>query len=382
MSAMVSFMRMASSGHGDSAWSAFLQQVGSGIGRNRAGSADSDSLSPSDWVRVEQLGRAHRVTPLLAAGIKATNATPPDDVAARIRDASDANKYVVLRQLGELRRIVGRLDAAGVPYILLKGPAVSAYARREHALRQMNDLDIAVSVDGIGSFEEILSDLGYVPTVVGIENLTTLTALREGGNEAPFRNPRRATTVEIHWDFFANKSLYPQSIDDEIAEAVVLDIEGIGVRTMSAERKFAYVCVHGAKHHWRRIKWLCDVAMLLEAETIQVAKAWEYACRLGVGDLVAEAIWMTENVLGLPVADTGIASFHAPPTRRRLATLEHGWLDVKATATMGSRSDAISTACSAISRSDPISHSNAPVSPRWRRRSTSRSPWIRWLCVW
>jgi len=53
---------------------------------------------------------------------------------------------------------------------------------------------------------------------------------------------------------------------------------GRKIPTMAAERLLLFLCVHGAKHCWERMAWICDVSGLIRGH---VPLDWDKLARRG-----------------------------------------------------------------------------------------------------
>ncbi|MDQ1379207.1 MAG: hypothetical protein QOE15_3380 [Acidimicrobiaceae bacterium] len=73
----------------------------------------------------------------------------------------------------------GCLIGAGVPAILLKGPAVASWLYRPEEVRQSVDIDLLVAPDRFGDAERALEDLGYRHRLAGTAACEIATNARE-----------------------------------------------------------------------------------------------------------------------------------------------------------------------------------------------------------
>ena len=73
----------------------------------------------------------------------------PETVRSRLRSAHAENARHALLLAGELRRLMGALQAAGVSALAYKGPALAVRAYGHLALRTYSDLDLLVAPSSV-----------------------------------------------------------------------------------------------------------------------------------------------------------------------------------------------------------------------------------------
>jgi hypothetical protein len=158
----------------------------------------------------------------------------------------------------ELVRITSALEGARIAAIPFKGPVLAMTAYGDLALRSYGDLDIMVPEERLAEARRVLEGLGY-------DLLTPMNAREERAylrTECAFlfHNSERGHHVELHWRFFERHA----SIDLPVAEfrmrAHAIRLAGTRVRLFATEDMLLYLCIHGAKHRWERLEWVCSVA--------------------------------------------------------------------------------------------------------------------------
>jgi hypothetical protein len=82
-----------------------------------------------------------------------------------------------------------------------------------------------------------------------------------------YQHPESGVTVELHW------RLSPDFRDDGFETLLwtsLRDHTFFGVPTYILSERFLFqaLCEHGAAHHWFRLKWLFDVAVLIDTGAI------------------------------------------------------------------------------------------------------------------
>jgi hypothetical protein len=76
----------------------------------------------------------------------------------------------------------------------------------------------------------------------------------------------RITKIDLHWRIAQEKysfGLDPESLWNRLEQ---VSLGGKLVPTLRAEDLLIVLCVHGSKHCWARLAWICDVAELVRAK--------------------------------------------------------------------------------------------------------------------
>ena len=232
------------------------------------------------------LAERHRVVPLLVAGL----AVPEQDPFRR-RALALVQQTVRLEQ--ELAAIAAAWSAAGVDFLVLKGPALARQAYPVPEWRAYDDLDLWVANRDFDRAVAALEEAGYRRQ----HPLTGRAAAcaRRAGIEAALAHPERGRLVEVAhgWPALAPTRRAAAEIN---AAAATLDIAGAGIRVPEPVHALLYACQHGAHHSWDRLSWVADVAGLwlrlapaARAEACTTARRWRMTTMLGLGlQLAAE----------------------------------------------------------------------------------------------
>ncbi len=240
--------------------------------RRRAGS--HQSTVPLNWALVVFLCSKHRVTGLVGRHLNARNwKFVPADVVVGMNRYFSAMALHSATIAGELLRVSGYLEQAGVPVVSFKGPTLALALYGNGAVRPSADLDLLVPRAHVRRAHELLRGLGYAHEVE-LSPSQERQHLRVDSVFNLFRDAPKPLgelfpdgfAVELHWaitspclpfDFTyqsVEKGLRPLEVRGQLA----------GVPTLSPHDLLLVLAVHGAKHLWERLLWLCDIAQLLE----------------------------------------------------------------------------------------------------------------------
>ena len=139
------------------------------------------------------------------------------------------------------------------------------------------DLDLVVRPDEASNAVALLLTLGYRPKWPK----ASLASFLRFHYEYQLFHPDRAVAVELKWDFAPRRwfTLPPESGWWDRLERV--HFGGLEVPRFSSEDYLHILSLHGCKHRWSKLKWICDVAYLLENCAVDLVAARALASRQG-----------------------------------------------------------------------------------------------------
>lgn len=211
-----------------------------------------------DWDLVLRLARGHGLLALLHWHLDRLGYPDvPVAVARELRDEFRSTSWRNVFLMGELLQLVELFAANGIAAIPFKGPVLAATVYGNVALRQFSDLDVLVQARDRVRARDVLLANGFAlyqewDQVQQFNHEYTLVA--KGGRVG----------VDVHWEVFP-QSVFPVQAAGLWERSESATMAGREVATFSPEDTLLILCVHGDTHLWERLKWVCDVARLLDA---------------------------------------------------------------------------------------------------------------------
>lgn len=216
-----------------------------------------------NWEQVISMAARQGVLPLVTSTLKrCVSDSLPQGVYARLIGQS---QHVAMRNLmltHELVSIVKRFEKAQIWALPFKGPTLSALAYGNVAMRQFIDLDILVPRDQMLQARQLLLDDGYRTkvTMSGVEEEQFLHT--QLGYD--FWNPQKGVSVELHWNLLQRWLSYPARTQELWEHPLQVELAETTVYTLDLYHLLPYLCAHATKHRWSELKWICDVAELIQ----------------------------------------------------------------------------------------------------------------------
>jgi hypothetical protein len=221
------------------------------------------SIDSLDWDEVAALVIRHGLAGnFFQAMDRNCRVTVPDTIKERLKGLRQQQAARALGQVAELSR-VGRVFAdAGVDLIPLKGVALSQELYGAPTIRNAGDIDILVRVEDVATAGEMLAKLGY-RHALGFHGLGARQQhyIVKNLHHHEYINDEKGVIVELHWRGFLWTEEQVVPLWTASYPAVLF---GETVRHLSNEDNILFLADHGARHGWECLKWLSDVAMLLE----------------------------------------------------------------------------------------------------------------------
>jgi hypothetical protein len=281
---------------------------------------DEHAAVVTDWTHLFELAVRHAVVPLVSRQL--ARASPGVVPSATITAFESAVRQGALRSLqlaGELVGVVNEFKRHGIDSIPVKGPTLAALVYDDLSNRQYDDLDVLVHLEDVGRSREALALLGFR----GVKRVfnDSRDALLPQDVEEAFTHAENATLFELHWSL-NHRTLANGTLDDhwwEDRQQVLLG--GEAIRTLGPERLILYLSMHGAKHSWMRIGWLCDLHRCL---VTFVNVDWEVVRRMasenGASRMIAVGLLLVNDLLdGSGLTERALARVPPDGTSRTVA---------------------------------------------------------------
>jgi len=263
-----------------------------------AGRLKELAAGPLDWEYLLKLARRHSLLPLLywQLNAHAAGSVPP----ARLKGLKQRfydNAAHNLLMAGELLRVVRRLEGAGVPALAYKGPALAVAAYGDLSLRRFVDLDVLVPKPDVLRAKELLAEDGYRPRPE-LDAARESILLRAQHNLALAKDSGRML-LELHWQAAASRFAASTGTEEFLEGAETVRLGGGEVKAPAAEKLLNALCVHGSKHFWERLAWVCDVAELIRSRPgLDWPAVLRHADEAGSGRMLFLGLRLAAELLG------------------------------------------------------------------------------------
>ena len=289
------------------------------LGAGQLASIQELAVRSIDWRLLERLAARHRVGGLVGNALAQAGLQLPDDSRASfVREVKNAGQGE-LRSAVEAQSICRDLEHGGMKPRLFKGPAVALMAFGRLGLRINRDIDIIVERRDVEKAAQRLARLGYQRIEPAPD--ASPAALRHWMSthkDLVFAN-EQGMLVELHWRLFDNRALMAEPLRDP---AQSIRYGPFSFDSFSTAFTIVYLCVHGAQHAWSRLKWLADVAALLQQiDAASLEECLALARRRRVYPAVGQALLLSHRYVGVAISDQLLDELQASWRIRRLVRM-------------------------------------------------------------
>ena len=251
----------------------------------------------SDWEYLFLLARRHAVVPLLYIQLRQhASDLVPGEFLVQLKQRYQENAARNLVFTAELCRLIDLFAKAGVEAIPYKGPTLSLLAYNDLALRRFVDLDIIVRKKDVCPARDLLLSEGYeLAKSLGPSQQQVL--LRTQHN-IQFTRDNRKLIVELHWEVASHLFASSVQADDLWRNLKTVRVNGRTLKTLSADDLLFSLCVHGSRHLWERLAWICDVAELISRLKVDWPSLFDRAAKTDSERMFLLGLYLAESLFG------------------------------------------------------------------------------------
>jgi hypothetical protein len=186
---------------------------------------------------------------------------PVRDRLSLLYRVNAARNQYLLDTLGEILAVFASGDLPAIPY---KGPILAATIYNGIERRACGDLDLLVHRGDVLRARDLLLAHNFKPVHHFRDQKEEVQRLQ---NDCEYNLERTCdgVNVELHWAFRPKFFPFPLDMEGLWSKAKTINVGGIDTLTLAPDDLLLVLCVHGAKHCWERLGWICDIAALLRA---------------------------------------------------------------------------------------------------------------------
>jgi hypothetical protein len=250
---------------------------------------------------LRSLASAHRIAPLLALRLeKACPAWYASDKASWLREEARKSRVVAGLLACECGRLIEAFQGAGIHTTAYKGVALSALLYQDAGTRVSGDIDLIVCKNRVAAASQCLCSLGYHP-IEALDERGLLERMWE--NQAwVFRRRSGWPVVDLHWRIARSRIAMLGDSELWLQRCQTVQLANEEVSTLSLEAYLVALCLHGTRHSWRQLRWVCDIGQILTDGRLDAASAVCLADQMGLRRILAVGISQAQSLLEVGVA--------------------------------------------------------------------------------
>lgn len=275
------------------------------------------SAGDVNWGRMLSVARPQGILVHFERGLRAAVAEVPADVRRALREHAWQVHQRSVYLTAQLLRLLRCLRERGVAAIVLKGPVLAALAFEDLGRREFVDIDLLVRRRDLAAAREtLLAEKFQLQFDVGprleqdfIDCVGQLAFVRDDG-----------VMVELHVALLRYE--FGKPLEDTVLweDPCQVSLLGRDVATLAPDLQMLYVALHGSRHVWSSLKWVCDLGGLVRTQPASACeRAWRRARTLRCERVFLLALLLATEVTGARLPE-GLASRISEDRRvRRLA---------------------------------------------------------------
>ena len=255
------------------------------------------AASDVDWNYLALLAKRHSITPLLFRQLErhASPLVPADDFSKlKLQYQENAARNIVLTD--ELCRLISVFSEAGIEAFPYKGPALAVFAYGNLALRRFVDLDVVVRKQDVPRARDLLFADGYALSKALTPAQQEL--LLRTQHNLQFTRDNRRLLLELHWEVAPH--LFASSVQEhELWQNLTsININNTELKTLAADDLLFSLCVHGSRHLWERLGWICDLAELIARHNLNWSALLKRAAETDSERMFLLGLYLAHKLLG------------------------------------------------------------------------------------
>lgn len=296
-------------------------------GRTHLGTHDAQQISKLlsaklDWANLLETAQWHGLKPLLYWHLsRSCPAALPEAVLQRLEEDFQYTAHLNLlttAHLIEILELFRQYEIAAIPY---KGPVLAVLLYRNLALREFSDLDILVDPADVLRIKEVLLAKGYRP---GFDlSPPQERELLRSGCEYEFYTADGPPDIDIHWQIVPRTFSILFDPQRYLRRLQTVSLAGSSLTTLAPEDLLLVLAVHAARHLWRSVNWIADIAELVGA---YAALDWDLvfaeARELGAMRVLLLSLYLARDLMDAPLSETVLrkvsADVNVPILARRV----------------------------------------------------------------
>jgi Uncharacterised nucleotidyltransferase len=270
-----------------------------------------------DWDSVLELAQEHRVLPMLFSQLANMGPAVPLIVQERLRLEYDRNMFHSLANAVELIAVLKTFEHEMIPAMPFKGVVLGTSIYHDLTTRAAGDLDLLVDYKHLQRATTIILERGYEQTTpTNADGTPGIPDLYEHR----FERPTDGIVLELRWRLTQPRFRRNLDMDWVWLRRRTAVLAGAEVPNMSPDITLLVLCMHGSKHAWSRLLWICDVAQLLNVSPdLDWKEVIREARQSGLWRALALGVLLAHRIGGATVPQSVLRRFESDTTACDLA---------------------------------------------------------------
>lgn len=256
------------------------------------------AIHPDTLIR---LAKRHKLAPLVYCNLRQH---PPGIFSPGLLDALAKLHAENKRKAMASLLTAHQLAASGIPVCTLKGLDVAVRAYGDMAARHVGDIDLLVNEANLPQASAYLIQQGWLANEPELLSGNSSRLLRRFKPDCSFQRPG-FPLLELHWRAFAN----PHECHTGLLRHGPISVTPSNDNALDRESLLIYLCLHGSKHGWMRLKWLFDLPNVIERLSPDWPSLWQRARELHAEKAIQQGLMLAAWLCNLTLPAAALAGF-------------------------------------------------------------------------
>jgi len=243
----------------------------------------------------KKLARA-RTWPMVYHNITTYQVKFPEAVHQILKKKAQRTAFRNLKNHRMLKQLQHAFWEKRIPCFSLKGTLLSKRLTGSIGLRHSIDIDLLVQPERITESRQLLENMGYECLDEKYYGKLDHQQLKKFMHHSVFRHKQTRCLLELHWRLsrFRNDICLSRQFWDHLKFTAEMSC-----RLLPDDELLLYLCWHGSKHLWFRLKWLVDIFQLINQKQWDWRHLWikanRYRCErsFALGIVLSHEIYQT-----------------------------------------------------------------------------------------
>ena len=264
-----------------------------------------------DWHEINHFALIHGVLPLLYSRLKEIDCSyVPLAEMEQMKKSYVINAQRNLRLTRMMIRIADLFSQQGIGFIPIKGPILAQMLYGDTSLRQFSDLDIFIDEKDFYLCDKILSAVGFSPKLQ-ISKKEQSWLIR---TDTEYQYTFQGDLLELHWAIAERGVSYPLSKSEFWQDFQPVEFHGKQLLSFSPESLLLLLCIHGTKHMWEKLAWICDLAYFTRAYPgFNWLKFVGQTANNGFSRVVGLSLQLAEKIGGAKIPESILSTYRSDP---------------------------------------------------------------------
>ncbi len=305
----------------ESEWKLLLAACSTVFPSEKTARIGSSLQSGIRWNPLFHLAEQHGLTCFLHQSLSKFRDIVPAPEMRELDRRYESNLHKVLLTAREFIRILDCMDSLAIDVMPYKGLALAETLYGDIAARQSGDIDLLIHARDLAQIKNAVHALDYRTQLALSEKEER--AYLVSGYECVFDGAAGKNLLEVQWALQPRFYAVDFNIERLFLRAKPLIVAGRTVRTLSLEDQVLVLSVHAAKHMWKRLIWLCDIARLMHLPAVDWNWIESEARDLGILRILRVTLLLAQHllqaVIPAAIAETTIGDTEAQAWSQSIA---------------------------------------------------------------